>query len=200
MIGPSSSILGYFELPSRFPRLGYQMEQNALRKSNMKITTAIFLTAFLFALASFTIGQTAQQKLTETIIAKDAAFWTAYNKCDVAAFRPMFTNDVEFYHDKGGPTIGQDNFMNALKTGLCGNPDSHLRREAVEVTVKVFPLENSKTIYGAIISGEHVFYVNEKGKPEFLDGRARFMQLWVVKDGTWKMSRILSYDHGPAKR
>lgn len=164
----------------------------------MKTTSAIFLTTFLFALVSFTNGQTPQQKLSETILAKDAAFWNAYNKCDIAAFRPMFTDDVEFYHDKGGPTIGLDNFMNALKTGLCGNPDSRLRREAVEGTVKVFPMAKSNVIYGAMILGEHVFYVNEKGKPEYLDGRAKFMQLWLLQNGVWKMSRILSYDHGPA--
>jgi hypothetical protein len=110
----------------------------------------------------------------------------------------MFTEDVEFYHDKGGPTIGFDNFMNAVETGLCGNPDSRLRREAVGRTVQIFPLESQNKVYGAIISGEHVFYVNEKGKPEFLDGRARFLQMWLLKDGSWKMSRIMSYDHGPA--
>ena len=152
----------------------------------------------ILAFSSLAAGQTDKQNLTETIVAKDAAFWVAYNKCDVDAFRPMFTDDVEFYHDKGGPTIGLDSFMAALKNGLCGNPDNRLRREAVNGTVKVFPMEKSNRIYGAVISGEHVFYVNEKGKPEYLDGRARFMQLWLLKEGVWKMSRILSYDHGPA--
>ena len=110
----------------------------------------------------------------------------------------MFTDDVEFYHDKGGPTVGIDNFMAALKSGLCGNPDWRLRREPVQRTVQIFPLESSHQLYGAIISGEHVFYIKEIGKPEFLDGRARFLQMWLLKDGVWKMSRIFSYDHGPA--
>ena len=55
-------------------------------------------------------------------------------------------------------------------------------------------------VYGAILSGEHVFYVRQKGKPEVLDGRAKFTHLWLLKDGVWKMSRVLSYDHGPAVR
>ena len=186
-------------------RLSSQMEGKVWacpdpRRIDMNTSSAIIFAAFLFALAGLANGQTLHPKLTDTIIAKDAAFWVAYNKCDVPAFRPMFTDDVEFYHDKSGPTVGLDNFMNALKTGLCGNPDLYLRREAVPNTVKVFPMEKTGVIYGAIISGEHVFYVNQKGKAEFLDGRAKFMQLWTVKDGVWKMSRILSYDHGPANR
>jgi len=153
-----------------------------------------------FLLPTDTVSQTPIDNLTETIRTKDAAFWVAYNKCDTEAIRLMFTDDVEFYHDKGGPTIGLDNFMTAVKTGLCGNADSRLRREAVDATVAIFPMTRSNTIYGAIISGEHVFYVRQKGKSEFSDGRAKFMHLWLVKDGVWKMSRVLSYDHGPANR
>ncbi len=49
-----------------------------------------------------------------------------------------------------------------------------------------------------MLTGEHVFYIIEKGKPEYLDGLAKFTHLWLLKDGSWKMSRILSFDHGPA--
>jgi hypothetical protein len=111
-----------------------------------------------------------------------------------------YPDDVEFYHDKGGPTIGFENFMDALKNGLCGNTDSRLRRAELKETVKVFPLAENGEYYAAIISGEQVFYVNQKGKPEFLDGHARFMQLWLLRNGEWKMARILSYDHGDAKQ
>ncbi len=77
---------------------------------------------------------------------------------------------------------------------MCGNPDWRLRREVIEGTVNVFPMNN----IGAIISGEHVFYIQESGKSEHLDGYGKFMQLWVFKNNEWKMSRVFSYDHGPA--
>jgi hypothetical protein len=52
--------------------------------------------------------------------------------------------------------------------------------------------------YGALISGEHIFYVNESGKKEYLDGYGKFTHLWRFENNSWKMSRIVSYDHGPA--
>jgi ketosteroid isomerase-like protein len=131
---------------------------------------------------------------------RDAAFWKAYNACDVKAMAEYFTEDVEFYHDRGGPTIGHPAFVASLRKDLCGNPDFRIRREAVDGSVHVFPMKKADAVYGAVLSGEHVFYVNEKGKPEFLDGRAKFTHLWTVKGGVWKMSRVLSYDHGPAVR
>jgi hypothetical protein len=55
-------------------------------------------------------------------------------------------------------------------------------------------------VYGAVMTGEHLFYLREPGKAEFPDGRARFAHLWLLKDGAWRMARVLSYDHGPATR
>lgn len=170
---------------------------NQTKSRKARIPAILLLLLSFIVLSSEGRAQDKYKELGSTITAKDSAFWSAYNKCDVEATRPMFTSDVEFYHDKGGPIFGLESFMSALTNGLCGDPNSRLRREAVEGTVRVFPLENGGKIYGAMISGEHVFYVKQKDKAEFLDGRARFLQLWLLKDGVWKMSRILSYDHGP---
>jgi hypothetical protein len=40
--------------------------------------------------------------------------------------------------------------------------------------------------------------MTEDGKPEFLDGRANFVDLWLLKDSAWKMARVLSFNHHPA--
>jgi hypothetical protein len=140
-------------------------------------------------------AQTEQQKLTATILHLDSAFWNAYNNCDSAHFKDFLTDDVEFYHDKGGVTTDAKSLIDALNKNICSNANSHLRREAVAGTVKVYPMQNGDQIYGAIISGKHGFYITEKGKPEYHSGDADFTQLWVIKDGEWKMSRILSYNH-----
>src|SRR5689334_20087498 len=102
------------------------------------------------------------EKLTAIILRLDSAFWNAYNNCDSAHFKDFFTDDVEFYHDKGGVTYDAKTLIEALNKNICGNTNSHLRREAIAGTVKVYPMQNGNELYGAIISGEHNFYITEK--------------------------------------
>ena len=162
------------------------------------IKTALIILLVVNPFLRMVYAQTEQQKLEATILFSDSLFWAAYNNCDTQKFHEFFTNDVEFYHDKGGITSGLENLTNSIEKNLCSNENFRLRREAVAGTVKVFPLQESNTIYGAIISGDHVFYIAEKAKKERLDGLAKFTHVWILKDNDWKMSRILSYDHGPA--
>ena len=140
-----------------------------------------------------------EQELTATILHLDSLFWNAYNNCDTSKFKNFFTDDVEFYHDKGGATFGLQALVASFNKNLCGNSDYHLRREAVEGTVKIYPLKKGDEVYGAVISGEHIFYINQKGKPEFADGQATFTHLWLLKNGEWKMARVLSYNHHAAQ-
>jgi hypothetical protein len=154
--------------------------------------------AVVLFIPSFSLFAQTENALDATIRQQDTVFWDAYNRCDVEKMSEFFWPDIEFYHDKGGLTVGLDPFVAVLKNGLCGNPNSHLRREAIPETVKVFPLENNGAIYGAVLSGEHYFYVNDKGKPEYRDGMATFFHVWLRKEGKWKMARVVSYDHHPA--
>ena len=156
-------------------------------------------TIVLSACSPHIFAQTEQQKLTATILHLDSAFWKAYNQCDTAHFIDFLTDDVEFYHDKGGITSDAKSLIEALNKNICGNANSRLRREAVAGTVKVYPMQDDDKIYGAIISGEHEFHITEKGKPEYHSGNANFTQLWILKNGAWKMSRILSYNHHEPK-
>jgi hypothetical protein len=166
----------------------------------MKIKSIFFSTIYLFILIVYPSQASAQteQELTVTITRLDSAFWNAYNKCDTSQFKKFFTNDVEFYHDKGGITLGEPALITSFNKNLCSNSNFRLRREAVPGSVKIFPMQNNGKIYGAVISGEHLFYINETGKPEYLDGDANFTHLWLLKNGEWKMARILSYNHHAA--
>lgn len=157
------------------------------------------LTVFLLCLTGCAlVAQTTQEQLSRTISQKDSLFWMAYNACDIEKARPLLSRDVEFYHDKGGLTVGKENLMNSLKKNLCGDSPTRLRREAINGSVQVFPLQNGSTTYGALISGEHVFYIVNKDGTEYLNGMARFTHMWTIQKGDWQMSRILSYDHRPA--
>ena len=166
------------------------------RKSFICALSAIIM--LLCTLINPLSAQTKEQKLEAVIRQNDSSFWTAYNNCDTLNIRQFITEDIEFYHDKGGLTIGLENFMASVRKSLCTG-SFRLRRQVIEGTVKIFPLEKSEVAYGAIISGDHEFFVLEQGKKERLDGLAKFTHVWIVRNGVWKMSRILSYDHGPAQ-
>jgi transcriptional regulator of met regulon len=160
----------------------------------MKIINYVLLACMLPATSGLT-AQTQQADITPVILHLDSAFWKAYNGCDTAAFKDFFTDDVEFYHDKGGVTLGASALAQSITKNVCGNSGYRLRREAVPGTVKVYPMNKGDELYGAIITGEHVFYITQNNKPEFLDGAASFTHLWILINGKWKMKRILSYNH-----
>ncbi|WP_430412746.1 DUF4440 domain-containing protein [Kordia sp.] len=145
----------------------------------------------MFLFSNQVLSQESTSSLEGKILALDAKFWNAYNSCAVADFKQFLTDDLEFYHDKGGLTETSDKLISLVKTGLCKDPNVKLRREAVNGTVHVYPLNN----YGAIITGEHLFYLSENGKNERLVESAKFTHVWQNENGKWRMRRVLSYDH-----
>ena len=137
--------------------------------------------------------------LTDAIAASDKAlFATMFEGCDPAALRSMVTPDLEFYHDKGGLMSGADAFVAdyAKSCEARKKPDAwRSRRELVASTLQVWPVPD----YGAIETGEHLFYERHGDGPEKLVGRARFAIVWTLgADGKWRMRRALSFAHGPA--
>jgi len=129
----------------------------------------------------------------------DAAYWAAYNSCDLKVLSAMNTDDLEFFHDVGGVMHGKAEFDQAMAHNICGNPAVHVRREAIPGTVGVYPLLERGVVYGAVIEGQHRFYEATAGQSDVLTGQARFTSVFLLKDGTWKMARVLSFDHQPAK-
>ncbi|PZU82812.1 MAG: serine hydrolase [Chryseobacterium sp.] len=125
-------------------------------------------------------------------------FERGFNNCDIAYLEKSVDDNLKFYHDKGG---SQDKklFLERTKQNICGNPNQKPIRKVIENSLEVFPLYNNGELYGAIQSGEHRFYIREKGKQDALGGQAKFTTVWTKKDGNWVMSDILSYDHGEAK-
>ncbi len=167
-------------------------------ESNYRIQAIIWL--LLASFMAFT-NLNAQEKKVDVrgiVLHYDSLFWKGYNTCDTSLCGQFLTSDVEFYHDKGGITSGAHALLLSIKNNVCGNDEFRIRREEVAGTVNVFPMQKGDIIYGATISGEHIFYLYGKNKQEQLDGRARFTHLWILKDGKWKMSRVLSYDHHAA--
>ena len=61
-----------------------------------------------------------QAELDKAIAALDAGLFDAYNKCDLEKFASYFTENVEFYHDQGGVTLGRAALTESVKKNICG--------------------------------------------------------------------------------
>ncbi|HEX7029596.1 MAG TPA: nuclear transport factor 2 family protein [Gammaproteobacteria bacterium] len=109
-------------------------------------------------------------------------FEAAFVACDANAFRSLFTEDAEFYHDLAGPTFGEE----VWTLNNCPR-DNGVRRVLVPESVEVYPMEG----YGAIQMGEH-WFVEEGAQTSTL---AKFVHLWRKEDGEWRLARVLSFDH-----
>ena len=118
--------------------------------------------------------------LADAIAASDrAVFGIMFDGCDPAALRSMITPDLEFYHDKGGLMAGADAFVADYARGCEARkkPDAwRSRRELAAGTMQVWPVPG----YGAIETGEHLFYERRGDGPEKLVGRARFAIVWAL--------------------
>src|SRR5260370_29026489 len=55
-----------------------------------------------------------QEELDKAIASLDAALFDSYNRCDLEKFSSFFVEDVEFYHDQGGVTLGKQNLTDSI--------------------------------------------------------------------------------------
>src|SRR5205085_11416219 len=58
--------------------------------------------------------------LFEKIQSLDMQLFDAYNHCDLKTLDAMVSDDLEFYHDQTGLSVGKDPFIAAIKQNICG--------------------------------------------------------------------------------
>ena len=156
----------------------------------------ILIPVFLMLALSplFSQGDSSSE-LFKTLKTQDSLlFEVGFNTCDITQFENLVSEDFEFYHDKSGITATKADFITSIRDGLC-KMDYKARRELVENSLEVFPLENNGVLYGAIQTGNHRFYEVKDIKPDRLSSVAKFTHVWLLENGSWKLSRGLSYDH-----
>lgn len=156
----------------------------------------ILLFLFLVLNSSLLFSQVdPSSTLFRTLQTRDSLLFNiGFNTCDISQFENLISNDFEFYHDKSGITATKADFIAGIRDGLC-KMSYKARRELVENSLEVYPLENQGVLYGAIQMGNHCFYEVVPGKPDKLTSVARFTHVWLLEDGSWKLGRGLSYDH-----
>jgi hypothetical protein len=168
------------------------------------LQTKLMLLILFFGFAT-AFAQNGQSKLFETMQTLDAQLFEAANHCDYEKLTAMVDENLEFYHDLGGLTLGRQVFLDSIKNNTCGV----MIRELVPGSLEVYPIKG----FGAIEMGVHRFHhpghekefpsAKQLGMTRFLDpgaaewpvGEAKFLHIWQLKDGNWKLTRVVSYGH-----
>ena len=128
----------------------------------------------------------ASQGLYDEIQQMDNALSSAFNTHDINKLKVLFTEDLEFYQDNEG-LARYEQTVRDFESLFA--QDNKMRRKLVEGSLEVYPIRD----YGAVEVGAHQFCHVENGKDEC--GTFRFVHLWRRGDGTWKISRVVSYAH-----
>ena len=158
---------------------------NKLPFLRMLLIVSMIAAPALLANAQSNPGTQASAELVKTITRLDGELFGAYNRCDLEKFGSMLADDLEFYHDQTGLMVGKQKTIDAVKNNICGK----VRRELVPGTLEVYPIHE----YGAVEIGVHRFY--HPGQQPNNPGEAKFIHIWELKDGVWKVARVISIDH-----
>jgi len=126
------------------------------------------------------------QELYSQIAKADSVLFGYFNTQNFEPFKAMFTKDLEWFQDNDGLIAYKKVFENFKNTF---NKPFKLTRQLVPGSLEVHPIKN----YGAIEIGVHQFKHIENGKEE--TGTFKFVMIWQNKDGQWRISRVISYDH-----
>lgn len=156
-----------------------------------KLVTPVLLTLFAALASSFTASAQSQdtytykisdQKLYNAIVHMDSVYFNAYNTCDMATQAAIYSDSIEFYHDKGGLMTSKKDLLQALKDNICGK----VTRVLVPGSIEVYPIGN----WGAAEIGLHRFINHvESETPSKPD---KFIVIWRYRDNKWQITRVVS--------
>jgi hypothetical protein len=122
------------------------------------------------------------KSLYNKILALDETFFNAYNSCDLEVQEAMYSDDLEFFHDKNGLSTSKEDILEGTKRFICGK----VTRELIQGSVEVYPINN----YGAVQIGYHKFH--NKEEPDAKSIPSKFIAMWHNDDNNWKLAKVIS--------
>lgn len=151
--------------------------------------------AVLAALAGASLFAEESDDLFSVLAERDRLLFEAlFDTCDLDRLATLVGEDFEFFHDQSGVLESKAQFLENTENGLC-KLSYRASRKLVEGSLEVFPLRDGGELYGAIQSGEHEFHARYPDGREELTSVARFVHVWRLEDGEWRLGRVLSFDH-----
>ncbi len=156
-----------------------------MKKSSIRKVQFLVIIVTLFANSA--IAQVSHDnELFKILKAKDSLmFEVGFNQCNLEQVKELLPEKFEFYHDKDGIINSRTTFIKTLKENLCSSGKNTTMRILKEGSLEVFPLYQQGELYGAIQTGKHYFG----------NTVARFTNLWLIENGEWMPTKIISYDH-----
>ncbi len=149
----------------------------------MKKHISLILTLSIIAI-SFCKAQenkSNNDSLFQTIHKLDSLLFDAYNNCNMDIYASFFSEDLEFYHDKGGLSTSKQLMVEAVKMNICGK----VNRIIVPGSMEVSAIHG----FGAIETGKHRFHnlaENSVSQP------GNFVIAWKYENSQWKITRVIS--------
>jgi len=156
----------------------------------------IFLLVFLLASGHVFTQAPADVDFARELAAMDSLlFERGYNNCDLGMLDRLLAEDVEMYHDQAGPMRSKRDFIDAVRQNICGREDARPLRKLVPGSLVHYPLFENGVLYGGVQQGRHAFFIRESSGRTYATSKARFIHLWLLEDGKWKLARVMSFDH-----
>lgn len=116
-------------------------------------------------------------------------FDASFVSCNATTANAIFTDDVEFYHDQTGLSVREQVRDNTRRLTESCPRNRGVTRTLVPGSLRIYPIEG----YGAVQMGLHRF--DERGATS--STLTRFVHVWRLDSGTWRLARVLSLDHHP---
>jgi hypothetical protein len=133
--------------------------------------------------------------LQEAVSARSSEFFRIFfEECDPEGLATFYAPNFEFYHDRGGRSVGGDAEVRTYQERCTARsrPGATIsRRELVRGSQKNFPVPG----FGAIEEGEHLFYTRRPNEAERLTSRGSYLQIWQLTPAGWQLTRVVSYAH-----
>jgi hypothetical protein len=120
-------------------------------------------------------------ELYHTISSLDSILFEAYNTCNLEKYASFFSENLEFYHDKGGLSTSKKDMVEAVKNNICGK----VTRELAPGSIEVSPIPG----FGAVEMGSHRFHNLKEG---IISRFSKFVVIWQKTNNEWKVTRVIS--------
>lgn len=123
------------------------------------------------------------RELHDTIARMDSLFFDAYNTCKLDVMENLISDQVEFYHDRGGLSTSKKDLLVSLKNNICGK----VTRSLLPGSIEVYPIPR----FGAVQMGAHRFHNNQEPADAPFH-YSKFVHTWRKEGTEWRLYRVIS--------